>query len=326
MEEIKLRIKSPSLSVPDIHLSCDQDETVLDVKKKIEVEYETHPLPGAQKLVYSGKLLKDEQKLRDFLRFEDECCVYTIHLVCKLASTTASNSDGVRNRKQKTEASCPVPVPSQQHSQEHVDQAHDLQAIQGLLNNFAVQGGMTSPQEMSADEMQQYQLLYTQYMNLYTQYIQNQSVQQQPEPSSLQPPQNQEPAAAVDDPAEEQGNNDLLDYAYAIIRVVILFCIMYVHSSFFRLLFVAVAILLVYMLQNRTQRRQHQRNNQERPPTPAPVEEARDNTEDAQGGPSEADSELDVETREPKPNIIMVAFTFVTTLFSSIIPDQIQAN
>jgi len=324
MDEVKLRIKSPSLSVPDLQLTCNQDETVLGVKRRIEAEYETHPLPGTQKLVYSGKLLQDEQKLREFLRFEDECSVFTVHLVCKLVSSSTPTTDGLRNRKQKNYVSNLSPtVPVQGHSEAQTNQANELQEIQSLLNSLVVPG-MTTSQGMSPEEMQQYQAIYSQYMDLYTQYMQNQSVQQH-EPPAQQPQQNQEPAPAAADPAEEQGNNDLLDYAYAIIRVVILFCIMYVHSSFFRLLFVAVGIMLVYMLQSRTQRQQQQRANNNQPP-PAPVEETRDNTNDTQEVPSEPDSELNAESREPKPNIIMVAFTFLTTLFSSIIPDQVQAN
>lgn len=296
---------------------------MFDVKKKIEAEYETNPGPDSQKLVYSGKLLQDDQRLSEFLRFEDECSVFTIHLVCRLVNPTKPHGDGLRNRKHKSESGQLQSGPSEPTTSE----AQDLEAIQALFNNLALQGGAVPG--ASQGDIQQYQALYSQYMNLYTQYMQsNPPVQQQELPHP--PQQDQEPrpaaaAAAAADPAEEQANNnDLLDYAYAIIRVVILFCIMYVHSSFFRLLFVAGGIMFAYMLQNRAQR--EQRGIQPPPPAPAIPGDDRQETdqpEDLQVDGEEDDSE---QLREPKPNLIMVAFTFVTTLFSSIIPDQNHVN
>ena len=62
MEEVNLRIKSPSAVLSDLQFAFATNLTVLGLKERIAVDYETHPLPRDQKLVYSGKLLKDTDR------------------------------------------------------------------------------------------------------------------------------------------------------------------------------------------------------------------------------------------------------------------------
>jgi len=84
MSGVQIKIKSPSANYPDVELCCELAETVLSVKQKIEENFPTKPAVSGQKLVYSGKILKDLDKLSDVLRFDDEVTTYTFHLVCSL--------------------------------------------------------------------------------------------------------------------------------------------------------------------------------------------------------------------------------------------------
>ena len=106
---VGVRIKSPVARHPDLMLACDRQLSVRGLKGLIETRYPARPPPADQKLVYAGKLLSDDLLLEQFLRFEDDCSLFTIHLVCKIpeqpmreaiAPVPAANSaaDGLRYR------------------------------------------------------------------------------------------------------------------------------------------------------------------------------------------------------------------------------------
>ena len=85
MTNIKLNIKSPT-SDEDKCLSTSLDSTVKDVKCQIEKEWDSHPSPKDQRLVYAGKMLENNSILREVLRLEDardENDAFTIHLICR---------------------------------------------------------------------------------------------------------------------------------------------------------------------------------------------------------------------------------------------------
>ena len=208
----------------------------------------------------------------------------------------------------------PLPAPATADTPE----ALELEAVRGMLESFSPHQSNLSPAEY-----QTVQEAYSQYMNLYTQYIQSlQHLPQQPPPvPAAAAPAPAPPAAAPGavDLAAEPANNDLLDSAYAVIRVLILLCVMYVHSSFFRLLFVAGGMLLAFLFQNRNQREIN--NNQENINLP---EEINPEAEPESETSADPEGSLEESNTEPKPNLLMVAFTFVTTFVSSIIPEQNQ--
>ena len=84
MAEIKLNIKS--LDSEDQIMQSNLQHSVKDVKLQIEREWESHPKPSDQRLVYAGKLLQDSSILEDVLRLtdaRDENDAFTIHLVCR---------------------------------------------------------------------------------------------------------------------------------------------------------------------------------------------------------------------------------------------------
>jgi homocysteine-responsive ER-resident protein 1 with ubiquitin-like domain len=84
MSSVSLTIRTPTLNAgDDVTLSCHMDWSVLKVKQEIEKQFESHPRPEDQRLVYSGKLLDNNSVLEHVLRFDDEVTSYTVHLVCR---------------------------------------------------------------------------------------------------------------------------------------------------------------------------------------------------------------------------------------------------
>ena len=105
-EMVKLKVKSPSSTIADIELEVGLNTSVRQLKGLITERYPGNPqpsvstdigntkniciifLPQAQKLLYAGKLLTEEETLEKFLRFDDDCPVYSLHLACATPPTS----------------------------------------------------------------------------------------------------------------------------------------------------------------------------------------------------------------------------------------------
>jgi len=383
METVQIKIKSPSANIPDLEFKCDINERIIQIKTRISESFPTKPAESAQKLVYSGKILKDSDHLCDILRFEDECPAFTFHLVCSIPRkeiAAPASSDGLRQRpvglsNATTGTSIPEPV-----SRTNTNQNNAI--MEEMMRTFSTQysQAMTSmsntPNEAEMVAMQQ---MYNQYLSLYMQHMHSQSVPQQSQVFLQQnfPNQNQfDFAGPVAAPVAGEGapnaamvmnagaagqiqadavgnrNRDILDWVYVMTRVLLLFSVIYFHSSFLRLAFVAGLGFLVYFYQNRRNGRaparvQNQqqvppinRNNrgnaraQNQQPNPDGLEQQNDDREQAEESSDETNVESDdnddanaVEApvlEEPQPSKLAVIFTFLSTLVSSIIPEQPQ--
>lgn len=377
MEEVKLRIKSANRittatgQTADLQLACSVRETVAGLKRRIEAEHVGHPPAAGQKLVYAGKLLMDGQAIGDVLRFEDECSVFTIHLVCRPVESSGEKDSTTTVNGANTAPICTNINTATTNVNSSSNNANDngalattvsggteqlplstattadnssthaeLEAIGQMIQTLVLQEAMTTSTPTTQDYQQhesECEQLYRQYIALYRQHVQNQ-VPAHPLaplviPQQQQQQQEQQPAApaaqeadggaAVEDAAANNNNNDLLDYAYAIIRVLILLCVMYVHSSFLRLLVVAVVLLAACFLHNRNQRRQMNNNNNNNV-NDHNQQLPMDN--EIPADPVELDRTADVATAgtdEPKPHPLVVAFTFVRTLLTSVIPQDV---
>lgn len=378
METVQIKIKSPSANVTDLEFKCDINERIIEIKRRVSESYPTKPAIAAQKLVYSGKILKDSDHLKDILRFEDECSAFTFHLVCSIPhkqKPLPSSSDGLRQRTNTTpSASVPETAPA-------INTNHTNPMMEDMMRTFSEQysqamASMSStPSEAEVSAMQQ---MYNQYLSLYMQYMQAQYTPQQSQVLLQQnfPPQNQlhlgEPHAAPDAPVagdaggpnaalvmnagaagqiqDDAGgdrNRDILDWVYVMTRVLLLFSVIYFHSSFLRLAFVAGLGFLVYLYQNRRNVRGGARGAQNPQPaqpqpgrrneraeraenTPAQHQQGEEQQEQAGESGDEANEERDgsdennTTEEEPKPSRFAVIFTFFSTLVSSIIPEQPQ--
>ena len=282
METVQFKIKSPSANIPDLQFKCDLDEKIIQIKTRISESYPTKPAETAQKLVYSGKILKDSDHLCDILRFEDECAAFTFHLVCSIPHKQKSpptSSDGLRQRSTGAStnatsgASLPEPV-----AQTPINQNNPMEDMRRTFSTQYSQAMASMPSTPSEAEVAAMQQMYSQYLYLY---MQSQSLPQQFQVLLQQNFHNQqkfnfaEPNAApavpvggeeapnaamgmnagaagqIQDVAGGDRNRDILDWVYVMTRVLLHFSVVYFHSSFLRLAFVAGLGFLVYLYQNR---------------------------------------------------------------------------
>merc|ERR1719270_963060 len=121
------------------------------------------------------------------------------------------------------------------------------------------------------------------------------------------------------------GQRDILDWVYVITRVMLLTSVIYFHSSFLRLAFVAGLGFLVYLYQNQNRagqqlRRQQQQQQQQAEQPQQQAEQPqqppqRDEGERTEEGEDQEHVEEAVEVlEEPAPSKLAVIVTFLTTL------------
>merc|ERR1712002_1394617 len=332
------------------------------------------------------------------LRFEDECSVFTFHLVCSIPlkqKSLVTNTDGLRQRvavsSSNTASGVSSNAPTLPNAIPAETSINQTEAMEEMMRSFSTQYSQamaSMPSTPSEAEVVAMQQMYNQYLSLYMGYIQSHSPltqqsqvifqqnfqnQQQLnggvnfEPNPVQaPPVGGEgaPNAAIvmnagaagqiqDDAAGVDRNRDVLDWVYVMTRVLLLFSVIYFHSSFLRLAFVAGLGFLVYLYQNRRnvrvrvgapnpQQDQGQLQPDRRNARPAvrahnpPAHPELGEHQDEVVPAGENEDEDNVETdsidensetplvEEPKPSRFAVIFTFFSTLVSSIIPEQPQ--
>merc|ERR1719184_773586 len=95
-------------------------------------------------------------------------------------------------------------------------------------------------------------------------------------------------------------NRDVLDWVYVMTRVVLLFSVIYFHSSFLRLAFVTGLGFLVFLYQNRQngRARRVQQAAAPVPPQPQPEEDVQEERGDDDGHENNDEEEVE----EPKPS------------------------
>ncbi|KNG76449.1 DNA repair protein RAD23, partial [Plasmodium falciparum IGH-CR14] len=69
-----MKIKVRTLQNNEEEINVDPDDSILDLKKKVEVVLADMP-SDKQKLIFSGKILKDEDKATDILKDNDTVIV-----------------------------------------------------------------------------------------------------------------------------------------------------------------------------------------------------------------------------------------------------------
>lgn len=80
---VTLVVKAPNQQIEDQAIECRYDWTVKRVKQQISSVYPSKPKENEQRLIYSGKLLKDDALLKDILKkYDDDQTSHTLHLVC----------------------------------------------------------------------------------------------------------------------------------------------------------------------------------------------------------------------------------------------------
>ena len=348
MELLTLRIKSPSAALEDLEVKARVGDTVRELKEQISLAFPTKPPPGEQKLVYLGKILKDSDRLDEVLRLDDSVSAYTLHLVCALPQ----QREGLRYRPAPAvlpPAEAAIVPPPATYTAPTTQETN--QTMEEMMRSFSTQytTAMSSlPPSPSEAELAALQELYSQYVGLYMQYLSGSAPGTQYQHLVPQPPEQQEvqegaqgevqgvqaPGAgmvmnaggggAVAADAGGDRNRDILDWVYVMTRVMLLFSVIYFHSSFWRLAFVAGLGFLVFLYQNRQQGRARRHQQVAPVAAPAPVEEVNEQEEREEGEEEGEGGEEQEEEEQPKPSRVAVVVTFITSLISSIIPEQNQ--
>jgi len=350
MDLVTLRIKSPSAALEDLEVKAQVSETVRELKEQISLSFPTKPPPGEQKLVYLGKILKDSDRLDEVLRLDDSVSAYTLHLVCALPQ---QQREGLRYRPAPAvhnPAEAAVVPPPATYTAPTTQETN--QTMEEMMRSFSTQyttAMSTLPPSPSEAELAALQELYSQYVGLYMQYLSGSAPGTQYQHLVPQPPEQPEvqegaqgevqgvqaPGAgmvmnaggggAVAADAGGDRNRDILDWVYVMTRVMLLFSVIYFHSSFWRLAFVAGLGFLVFLYQNRQQGRARRPQQVAPVAAPAPVQEV-DEQDEREEGEEEGDGagEEQEEEEQPKPSRVAVVVTFITSLISSIIPEQNQ--
>jgi len=353
---VKLKIKSPSSVIKDMELEVLVTTSVYQLKEIVRERFPGNPSPSAQKLLYAGKLLKDVDIVKNFLRFDDDCSVYTLHLACTIPPSinnnrgeqvvhTLSGSGGAAGF-----AAGPADTLGWQWQQ----------AMMGMYGqNMMGEYNMVNLGPTEIQQLALVQQMYTQYLAEYMRYAGGGGVVS----DTLVPPQVQVGAGQQQQGDREQINNaggpppledeadveiggrngDLLDWLYMMSRLVVLASIVYFYSSFTRFLMVAMVVGFLYLYQagyfgqrdrvdmirgevDRIRVRDVQEvNNPVAGEVPEePNDESGDDAtlehdpQNLQIGPNDFD-EL------PAPlNPLVLARNFVTMFFTSLIPDNNQ--
>ena len=299
---------------------------------------------------YLGKILKDSDRLDEVLRLDDSVSAYTLHLVCALPQ----QREGLRYRPAPAvhpPAEAAVVPPPATYTAPTTQETN--QTMEEMMRSFSTQytTAMSSlPPSPSEAELAALQELYSQYVGLYMQYLSGSAPGTQYQHLVPQPPEQQEvqegaqgevqgvqaPGAgmvmnaggggAVAADAGGDRNRDILDWVYVMTRVMLLFSVIYFHSSPERLARFSVLLglcflVLLYQIQQEGRAR---RPRQVAPVVaPVPVEEV-DENEEREEGEEESEGGEEQEEEQPKPSRVAVVVTFITSLISSIIPEQNQ--
>lgn len=97
-----IRVKDHINPGLEFSLDISEDLTVGDLKSRIESEFPSNPSSSSQKLIFSGRLLSDEEALADVTRRYNSSSAHTFHLLVTssttLLDTTPDEEGPLRNR------------------------------------------------------------------------------------------------------------------------------------------------------------------------------------------------------------------------------------
>lgn len=284
MPSVILIIKTPSLKLSDLTYCCDAGSSVYQLKLYLQNQYPSKPNPEEQRLIYQGRLLRDEEIFQVFLRDLDKEQKHTLHLVYTLKRTPSAeaqerqtapveeaapidNTDGLRLRH--TTNSTPAgDVPQGSHA------IHDWSSVQHAYPGWASHNSGTDD---VARQLLLWQQTYQQYWTQYMYHMNNAQaplapstqapqapttpVTPAPAPANIEPPQ-QEAARAPpqlvgvggvaqedDDEAGVRVARDWLDWMYVGSRLAILLGVMYYYSSLPRFMLVTLIVAGIYLYQ-----------------------------------------------------------------------------
>ncbi|RWS28914.1 homocysteine-responsive endoplasmic reticulum-resident ubiquitin-like domain member 2 protein isoform X2 [Leptotrombidium deliense] len=341
--DIKIIIKAPNQKIGDQTIDCFSDWTVKQLKERISIDYPLKPRVEDQRLIYSGHLLKNEQKLDDILETNDER-LHTIHLVCSQKQDVSRSNISGSERNTTTNSGVAEATETSSFLNTNMSTFQWDTVSPEVLNNFTVSSPFIS-QEQLMQQMAAMQQLYVQCMaqylnqtgyNLDTIHTANQSalntsqseasssplIHRQAEPAGVQPQRmDAGPAGAAVDDDDDAVNRDWLDWFYWISRSLVFVSILYFYSSLSRFVVVIGFGLLLYLYQNGflngNREEQRVRDAEERHDAQR-VQEIMDGNID---GHRRANVATHRDNEERYSGLRLLWMT-LSSLFTSLIPDQ----
>jgi hypothetical protein len=343
-ERIKLKIKSPSSTVADMELEVLLSTKVYQVKERISEMFPGNPSPSAQKLLYAGKLLQDRDTIQNFLRFDADYSVYTLHLACAIPPSTNTR----REQQEQGNNTNPSSVSEGEAAADTLGWQWQ-QVMAGMYGQNMM--GEYNMGNLGPTEMQQLALvqqMYSQYLAEYMRYTGVGGSEGVPPPGQgreqlINPGVVGGGPPPIEDEADvgaALGQGDLLDWLYVMSRLVVLASIVYFYSSFTRFLVVAAVVGILYLYQagyfGQRDRVDVIRGEVDRIRVREEVQEVVNNPEVADehndDSGDDATLEHDPQNLQIEPNRVdeaplnplMMARNFVTMFFTSLIPDNNQ--
>uniref|UniRef100_A0A3Q4MTD4 Homocysteine-responsive endoplasmic reticulum-resident ubiquitin-like domain member 2 protein n=1 Tax=Neolamprologus brichardi TaxID=32507 RepID=A0A3Q4MTD4_NEOBR len=320
---VTLVIKAPNQKYEDQTINCFLNWTVEKLKSHISSVYPSKPLSKDQRLVYSGMLLQDHLQLRDVLRKHDE--YHMMHLVCTShsppgspmprspSSTTASDSSVSRSTLTNT-----IYLSLNEHFFMSFLWYHYTGEGQ-FYNQAAVaasQPPSTSPPSSPTPSPHQPAQPNAVQPPLGPNAAPNALPENQP-PNPIQ--MNAQGGAVLND---DEMNRDWLDWLYTLSRVGVLLSIVYFYSSFSRFVMVVGAMLLVYLHQaGWFPFRPEQQNLRGGGGVPQEEAERHQDIGEDGGGRAEDQGRAAAAAAVREPSFITVAWSFISTFFTSLIPE-----
>nr|KAF6469551.1 HERPUD family member 2 [Molossus molossus] len=342
---VTLIIKAPNQKYSDQTISCFLNWTVGKLKTHLSNVYPSKPSTKDQRLVYSGRLLPDHLQLKDILRKQDE--YHMVHLVCTsrtppsspksstsresheaLASSSNSSSDqsGASTPSPGREP-LPLAVSSASGLRQRTFPPAQTDPAQGpQLPQAAVSAQATS--DATATQPAPSQPLNLAHVPREEPPPVPNRVAQENRPMNENVQMNAQGGPVLN---EEDFNRDWLDWMYTFSRAAILLSIVYFYSSFSRFVMVMGAMLLVYLHQAGWFPFRQEGGQQQAPNNNAEVNDGQNaNNLELEEMERLMDDGLEDESGEDageeasalqRPGLAASAWSFITTFFTSLIPE-----
>ncbi|CAL2029262.1 CBN-TAG-353 protein [Caenorhabditis brenneri] len=338
--DVELTIRQAYQTESDLKFTCPASWTIKQVKEHVKECLHNHPDVPTQRLIYSGAPLNNEQILSDILKERNHVAGDQVffHLMIAQPYRNITPASEVRRRNVNNSGTS-EPAPGNTDSN-YSAYAQNMAAWQQYWAAY----GQLSPDA----QMSEHHRLMTHY---YTYAMMNPAV-----PTSQTPANNQEqnvatwrarvqgvaPGAAgapqVNQGAaapRNQGRVDLLEVGYRIFKLVMMFSLILLYTSFERFAAVLGAALFIYFIQLR---RNHLRNRAQAAAAAAPPANQAPHVNNNNNGENDGDNNTPATEGDnaPVPDVpapppvqptgmqvfIATCYSFVTSFFASLVPDH----
>ncbi|KPM03993.1 hypothetical protein QR98_0024320 [Sarcoptes scabiei] len=179
--EIPLIIKASDQQFDDVKIQCNPEWTVLDLKNHLSVHYPSKPRINDQKIIYSGRYLSDDQLMRNIIQLSSSTqSVHTFHLVCMQKSKNNNQKNHtIKNQSSAIGNNLMSSRNQSQSSPSSIDGSPETSAMNSNLASIAAASAATGWNPLNnilfdPDNLmiqQSYQILLQQYYQFIIPYL-----------------------------------------------------------------------------------------------------------------------------------------------------------